>query len=105
MSAPFHVHGNSGMTQDTALVQQHVSLRSLNTFGFDVQADNLVVLSDIAQLQHIDANPDPIRVLGGGSNVLVTGHVHGTVILNQLKGIEVVEEDDTHVWVRSGAGE
>jgi UDP-N-acetylmuramate dehydrogenase len=88
-----------------ALLQQHVSLRSLNTFGFDVQADNLIVLSDVAQLAGMGAFPHPLRVLGGGSNVLMTGHVHGTVILNQLKGIQAVEEDESHVWVRSGAGE
>ena len=93
------------MIKDPELLQHHVSLRTLNTFGFDVQADNLIVLREIAQLAEMDSLPHPLRVLGGGSNVLITSHVHGTVIFNQLTGIHIVDGDESHVWVRSGAGE
>src|SRR5690606_9407988 len=29
---------------------------------------------------------------------------HGLVMLNEIPGIDVVREDDTHVWVKAGAG-
>jgi UDP-N-acetylmuramate dehydrogenase len=80
-------------------------LRGLNTFGFDVPADCLTTLGDVRQLADMQQLPRPLRVLGGGSNVLLTGPVHGTVILNRLMGINVVAEDRAHVWVRAGAGE
>ncbi len=81
------------------------SLRALNTFGFDETADCLVALTDLAQLSQLDALPGPLRILGGGSNVLLTGPVIGTVVLNRLTGISVLREDADHVWLRSGAGE
>ena len=93
------------MIQNTEQPQHNAPLRMLNTFGFDVLADNLVELSNIAQFSAMDSLPRPLRVLGGGSNVLLTSHVHGTVILNRLKGISIVDEDEADVWVRSGAGE
>src|SRR6202000_218626 len=38
-------------------------------------------------------------------NVLFTGNVDGVVLLNQLKGIDLVDEDEAYVYVRAGAGE
>jgi len=44
-------------------------------------------------------------ILGGGSNVLLTANFNGLVIRNLLKGIEVVKQNNTEVWVRASAGE
>ncbi len=74
----------------------------------DVTADALVHLNDVAQLAEIiadDALPRPFHVLGGGSNVLLTGPISGTVILNRIKGITALHEDADAVWLRVGAGE
>jgi UDP-N-acetylmuramate dehydrogenase len=74
----------------------------------DVCAECLIELSEVGQLQAINGNlslPRPLRILGGGSNVLLTSVIDGTVILNRLSGIEVLREDAEHVWVRAGAGE
>jgi UDP-N-acetylmuramate dehydrogenase len=50
---------------------------------------------------------DPSRdlMLGGGSNLLLVGDVPGTVYLNGIMGIEVVEENDDEVTIEAGAGE
>jgi UDP-N-acetylmuramate dehydrogenase len=50
------------------------------------------------------APPSPL-ILGGGSNILFTGNVDGLVLLNQVKGIDLVREDDRYVYIRAGAGE
>lgn len=47
----------------------------------------------------------PVLILGGGSNVLLTKDVFALVIKISIKGIEVLKEDDSHVWVKAGAGE
>ena len=44
-------------------------------------------------------------VLGGGSNILFTKNFDGLVLKNSLRGIEILREDDRHVWVRAAAGE
>ena len=43
--------------------------------------DGLVALTDVTQLAEPEGLLRPVRVLGGGSNVLLTGRVHGTVML------------------------
>jgi UDP-N-acetylmuramate dehydrogenase len=44
-------------------------------------------------------------ILGGGSNILLTGDFGGLVIKVELKGIQLVDEDENHIWVKVGAGE
>lgn len=44
-------------------------------------------------------------ILGGGSNILLTGDFEGLVIKIDLKGIETVWEDDSTIVLKAGAGE
>lgn len=44
-------------------------------------------------------------ILGGGSNILLTQDYDGLVVKNEIRGIEVVYEDDATVRLRVGAGE
>ena len=43
--------------------------------------------------------------LGGGSNILFTKNFDGLVLKNELKGIELVKEDEHHVYIKAAAGE
>ncbi|MBS1614658.1 MAG: UDP-N-acetylmuramate dehydrogenase [Bacteroidetes bacterium] len=89
------------------LLRKNASLRELNTFGFDQTAEALLEVTEAEQLTDIyeDARlPRPFHVLGGGSNVLLTGPVLGTVLMNRIKGIELISEDDDIVRVRVGGG-
>ena len=47
----------------------------------------------------------PMMILGEGSNTLFTKNYYGLVLLNQLKGIELLEDLPDSVIVRVGAGE
>lgn len=89
-------------------LQYNADLKPYNTFGIAARAAVLARFADADELRGLLAHPDvvgkPRLVLGGGSNVLFTGDFAGTVLLNEVPGIEVVGEDDRHLWVKAGAG-
>lgn len=90
-------------------IQQNISLKIYNTFGIDVKAKQFVEVNTLEELCILCAafnlKDRNLLVLGGGSNVLLTGDFDGMVIKINLKGIEVVKEDEDHIWVKSMAGE
>lgn len=74
----------------------------------DVTADALAFVEDISTLETIcndSSLPAEKHILGGGSNVLLTGNVSGLLLVNRLKGIDVLREDDDHVWLQVQSGE
>jgi UDP-N-acetylmuramate dehydrogenase len=88
--------------------QRGASLLPYNTFGIDASAEVLVEAvseDDVQAIAHDRALPIQKRVLGGGSNVLLTGPIPGAVVLNRIPGIAVEKEDGTHTWLRVGGGE
>ncbi|MVT11529.1 UDP-N-acetylmuramate dehydrogenase [Chitinophaga tropicalis] len=90
-------------------IVENYSLRHLNTFGIDVQARYFSAFSSAAELESLlregpAANGIPNMILGGGSNILLTRNFDGYVLKNEISGIEVVREDDAHIYVKVGAG-
>ena len=64
-------------------------------------ADDVVSLYRNARKENL-----PIFVLGGGSNVITHDEVfEGIVLLNKIKGFEVISENDETTDVKIGAGE
>ena len=48
----------------------------------------------------------PFLMVGGGSNIIWRDEGYkGLVIVNEIKGIELLAEDDKHATIRVGAGE
>lgn len=88
-------------------IQTNVALKPYHTFGINVTARQMAAFSDKDALAEIlEATPGtPRLILGGGSNVLFTRDVDGIVLRNEIKGIDVVDEDDDYIYVRAGAGE
>lgn len=90
-------------------ILQDYDLTKLNTFGVSAKAKFFVEIENEAIL--LELLNDPIFknnekiFLGGGSNILFTQDFDGMVILNKLKGIEVLKEDEGSVWVRALSGE
>ncbi len=87
--------------------RNNVSLKACNTFGIDVFAENFASFSNIGELEELLDVSEPKNriILGGGSNILFTKNVKGYVLKNELKGIELVHEDDNHIYVKVCAGE
>jgi len=90
-------------------MQQNVSLKEYNTFGIEVYAKDFATFSSLEVLQDLISqttnNKQQILILGGGSNILFTGNYDGLVLKNEIKGLEVVKEDDENIYIKVGAGE
>ncbi|HSF54400.1 MAG TPA: UDP-N-acetylmuramate dehydrogenase, partial [Algoriphagus sp.] len=90
-------------------IQENISLKSLNTFGFDKTARFFTVVDSIESLKNAliwaKERNQKVLVLGGGSNILLTQHFDGFVLKVELKGIQLVQENKDHIWVKVGAGE
>lgn len=88
---------------------ENTSLKPYNTFGIDVMAKHFVELftdDEITSfLKHFNSDPEPLLVLGGGSNVLFSGDYNGTVAKISTKGIVIREENDESVLLHAEAGE
>ncbi|WP_435352739.1 UDP-N-acetylmuramate dehydrogenase [Emticicia sp. SJ17W-69] len=89
-------------------VQTNVQLKPFNTFSIEAKAKYFVEVFTIEEIKSILQNPDYQNIerliLGGGSNLLLTKDFDGLVIKINLKGFEVVREDDENIWIKSGAG-
>ncbi|WP_346882751.1 UDP-N-acetylmuramate dehydrogenase [uncultured Algibacter sp.] len=88
-------------------VQHNISLKTYNTFNIDVIAKQFVSVTNIDDLKavlslHKHTNK---LILGGGSNMLLTKDFDGLVIHVNIKGIEIVSENDDFVYVSASAGE
>lgn len=91
------------------MIQRNSALQAYNTFGIDAQADFFLPVTSEHDIQaFLDDNRGhmpPVFVLGGGSNILLLGDVKAVVLKMDIKGISVVEESETEVTVKVGAGE
>ena len=85
------------------------SLLAHNTFGIDVLCSRFVEYSSVEEAQQLvgslTADDEPLLILGGGSNLLLTGDYQGTVLHSAIKGIQVVDEDAEAVLLECGSGE
>lgn len=82
------------------------SLQPFNSFGVNAICRNLIkIFSEQDIYDALLTFESPYRIIGGGSNILLAGDLDETVFLNQIKGIQVVDEDEDHVLVTVGGGE
>ena len=91
----------------TDITDNH-SLKAYNTFGIAATARYFASFSgqqELGELLEFAGTALPLLILGGGSNLLLTGNFDGLVLRNEIKGIELVREDEHYVYVRVGAGE
>ncbi len=82
------------------------SLQPFNSFGVNAHCKNLIkIYSEQDIYDALLTYEAPYNVIGGGSNILLAGDLESTVLVNQIKGIQVVDEDDNHVLLTVGGGE
>jgi UDP-N-acetylmuramate dehydrogenase len=81
-------------------------LLSLNTFGLAAVATHFTTAHSVEAVQQaVKSGVHPIRVLGGGSNILLTRDVDGLLLKNDLNGIQILRRDDQYVDVEVMGGE
>jgi len=93
----------------TLQLQSDVSLKPYNTFGVDVRARLFAEArtdEDVREaLAYSAQNRIDLLVLGGGSNLLLTGDVDALVLRMASRGIRIVHEDCDRAIVEAEAGE
>jgi UDP-N-acetylmuramate dehydrogenase len=88
------------------LIYPDISLQPYNTFGLNSIAKGLIHILTEKDIQDVIAqNIKPIKILGGGSNILLTKDVDAYILKNEIKGIEAIKEDDEQILIKVGAGE
>lgn len=91
------------------IVEHNVPLQPHNSFGIVARAQRLARIASEADVASVLADPlwhaAPKFVLGGGSNIVLTGDVKPLVLKVELMGRRLVE-DTPRAWiVEAGAGE
>ena len=84
------------------------SLKSHNTFGIDACCRRFVEFGSVEELRRVlsglTSDDMPLLIIGGGSNLLLTGDYNGTVLHSAIKG-HTVETCEDGVLLRCGSGE
>ncbi|MGY5848854.1 UDP-N-acetylmuramate dehydrogenase [Salegentibacter sp. F14] len=88
-------------------VCENISLKEYNTFGIDVKAKKLISVASLAELKKVlrQTYASELFILGGGSNMLLTGDINKTVLHIGLKGKKIISQTDNEVVIEAMAGE
>ncbi len=88
-------------------ILKNISLKPFNTFGVEFFAKEFVNITSEKDLIHIleEYRNSEKFILGGGSNLLLTKNIDALVIHINIKGKEVIREENNTVLVKIHAGE
>lgn len=90
------------------MIRQNYDLSARNTLRLPARAQLWGEFSDVSELLTLlssaAANDWPVRVLGGGSNVLLAGDIPGLVICPRMAGVQVLHQTAEFSWVAAEAG-
>jgi UDP-N-acetylmuramate dehydrogenase len=90
-------------------IRKNRSLKALNTFKVAAKSAYFMTLENTEDLQTLLTNDQwsstQKLILGSGSNILFTQDYPGLVIKNALTGIQTVDENNDHIWIKVAAGE
>lgn len=85
---------------------QNTDIQPFNTFNLSAIVDQLISLESIEDiLNNFDFPLKNIKILGGGSNILLTQPLNTTVLKVEIKGIKIVENNENEVIVKVASGE
>ncbi|MCB0592588.1 MAG: UDP-N-acetylmuramate dehydrogenase [Lewinellaceae bacterium] len=88
-------------------IQENVSLRAYNTFGIEARARHFVEIHSAGELQEalrLWQGGRPF-ILGGGSNILLTGEAERLVIKNSIRERAMADGKGGSARVSAGGGE
>ena len=91
------------------LIQENFNLKNFNTFHISAYAryfSEVLSIDDLLQaLAFSQQNNLPFMIIGQGSNLLFKEDYIGLVIELNIRGIEVVEKAEDHIYVKALCGE
>ena len=90
--------------------QKSISLKPYHTFMMDISADCLTIVSSLDDIRELRESPEYTNhrhniIIGGGSNLLFTDDFHGLVIINQLHGKDIIQQDEKECTIKIASGE
>ena len=89
-------------------IQNDFPLKELNSFGVQAYAKSYakaVSPDGVSAFFRAKAQQyECVLVLGGGSNILFTKNYDGFVLHNTIGGMEMIAENERHVFVKAGGG-
>lgn len=90
-------------------VKENVDLFPYNTFHLHATARYWVTVTTPDEAQDVFGTrlfrEQRHLILGGGSNILLTGNFPGVVVKNEITGVAVVDESESSLRVKVGSGE
>lgn len=89
------------------IIKKNISLKKYNTFGIDAKAKffcDINSVSSLAEALELVGYPEKF-IISGGSNMLILHDIDALVLHINLKGIEVLKEDQDYVFLKVMAGE
>ncbi|MEM9548213.1 MAG: UDP-N-acetylmuramate dehydrogenase [Bacteroidota bacterium] len=85
---------------------QPSELRDFNTMRMKASAKGIIPVYSARDIYEVLVKGlSPLKILGGGSNILITKDQDAYILKNEIKGIEIIDEDHEMVLVKVGAGE
>lgn len=80
-----------------------------NTFGIEAHCKRFLEYASVADAQEVaqllNATADPLLIIGGGSNLLLTDDFHGTVVHSAILGFDYATDAPTgDILMRCGSG-
>ena len=91
------------------LVEKNAPLEAFNSFHIVAKAHTLAHITSEADVRELMSDPQwaqtPKFVLGGGSNIVLTGDVKPLVLKVEIRGCRVVDETAKAVVLEAGGGE
>ena len=89
-------------------IQQNVDLTPFNTFGVAARTRFYLEIRDVEQLRTALQSGfprEPLLILGGGSNLLLTQDFPGLALHIKLFGTRIIAQDADATYVEAAAGE
>lgn len=83
------------------------SLLAYNSFHIEATAKSIFHLNALDDLFDFKKKypEESVRIIGGGSNILLTGDIQEVVLINSIKGVEILSASGSDVLVKFMSGE
>ena len=89
------------------IIRENFSLRDVTTLHLDVRCDRFVEYETVDELRQLltgELRGKQFLHIGGGSNLVFSGHFNGYILHSLMRKIAVVREDEQSVWVEAESG-